>query len=81
MLYHLQNSDYLLNNRKMKLRSYLHVYRIDLFRDESVQHRDFVEDLFIDNLWIGKPDCKDTCPDDQPLEECPGQPCMGLMGM
>lgn len=81
MLYHLQNSNYMLENRKMKTRSFLHVYRIDLFRDESVQHLDFVEDLFIDNLWIGKPDCAEACPVDKPLNDCPGQPCTGLRGM
>lgn len=80
MQYHLLNSNYMLENRKMKQRSYLHVNRIDLYRDDSVQHLDFVEDLFIDNLWIGKPDCAVGCPPDEPLHKCPGQPCMGITG-
>ena len=80
MLYHLQNSQYLLNNRKMKERSHLHVYKIEFLRDHSVHHLDFVEDLFVDNFWIGNPGCAEQCQPDQPLSKCAGKPCMGLTG-
>ncbi|XP_066933159.1 fibrocystin-L-like [Clytia hemisphaerica] len=78
LLYHIENSDYLKDKREMKVQSFLHVKRIEFLRDDSIQHIDFTEDLFIDNFWIGKPSCVDACPKEQPLSQCPGQPCMGI---
>jgi len=80
ILFHLENSGYLKDKREMKVNSFLHVKRIEFFRDESIQHLDFVEDIFIDNFWIGRPSCAETCPKDKLLNECPGKPCMGITG-
>ena len=78
--FHLDKSAYLLEQRSMIPRSFLHVTRIEFLRDDSIQHLDFVEDLFLDNFWIGKPSCMDVCPKDSPLEKCTPV-CMGIKGL